>query len=36
MQRFIVRSALLTQDAVKIGGAHARQLAVVLRMQPGY
>ena len=35
MQRFIVRSALLQQDAVTLDGAHARQIAVVLRMQPG-
>jgi len=35
MQRFIVRSSLLTQDAVTLDGAHARQIAVVLRMQPG-
>ena len=35
MQRFIVRSSLLTQDAVTLDGSHARQIAVVLRMQPG-
>lgn len=35
MQRFIVRASMLTQDAVTLDGAHARQIAVVLRMQPG-
>jgi 16S rRNA (uracil1498-N3)-methyltransferase len=35
MHRFIVRQAMLTQDAVTIDGAHARQIAVVLRMKPG-
>ena len=35
MHRFIVREAMLTQDAVTIDGAHARQIAVVLRMKPG-
>lgn len=35
MHRFIVRSALLAQDAVTLDGAHARQIAVVLRMAPG-
>ncbi|HET7699622.1 MAG TPA: RsmE family RNA methyltransferase [Candidatus Limnocylindria bacterium] len=35
MHRFIVRSALLAQDAVTLDGAHARQIAVVLRMTPG-
>ena len=35
MHRFIVRSALLAQDSVTLDGAHARQIAVVLRMQPG-
>jgi len=35
MHRFIVRSAALTQDSVTIDGAHARQIAVVLRMSPG-
>lgn len=34
-QRFIVRSALLAQDSVTLDGARARQIAVVLRMQPG-
>jgi 16S rRNA (uracil1498-N3)-methyltransferase len=33
--RFIVRSALLEQDAVTLDGARAHQIAVVLRMQPG-
>ena len=35
MHRFIVRQAMLTQDAVTIDGAHARQIAIVLRMKPG-
>lgn len=35
MQRFIVRQALLEQDAVTLDGARAHQIAVVLRMQPG-
>ena len=35
MQRFIVRSSMLQQDAVTLDGSHARQIAVVLRMQPG-
>ncbi len=34
-QRFIVRASLLTQDSVTLDGARARQIAVVLRMQPG-
>ena len=35
MQRFIVRASALAQDAVTLDGSHARQIAVVLRMQPG-
>jgi 16S rRNA (uracil1498-N3)-methyltransferase len=35
MHRFIVRAAALAQDAVTLEGSHARQIAVVLRMQPG-
>src|ERR1051325_8639798 len=35
MQRFIVRASVLQQDAVTLDGSHARQIAVVLRMQPG-
>ncbi len=35
MHRFIVRAALLNEDAVTLDGAHARQIAVVLRMKPG-
>ena len=35
MHRFIVRRAALAQDSVALEGAHARQIAVVLRMQPG-
>ncbi len=35
MHRFIVRSALLAQETVELDGARARQIAVVLRMQPG-
>lgn len=35
MHRFIVRASLLTQDSVTLDGARARQIAVVLRMQPG-
>jgi 16S rRNA (uracil1498-N3)-methyltransferase len=35
MHRFIVRAALLDEDAVTLDGAHARQIAVVLRMKPG-
>ena len=35
MHRFIVRSALLAQDAVTLDTARAHQIAVVLRMQPG-
>jgi 16S rRNA (uracil1498-N3)-methyltransferase len=35
MHRFIVRRAALAQDSVALDGAHARQIAVVLRMQPG-
>jgi len=35
MQRFIVRASMLQQDAVTLDGSHARQIAVVLRMQPG-
>jgi 16S rRNA (uracil1498-N3)-methyltransferase len=35
MHRFIVRATALAQDAVTLEGAHARQIAVVLRMQPG-
>ena len=35
MHRFIVRAALLAGDAVTLDGAHARQIAVVLRMKPG-
>jgi 16S rRNA (uracil1498-N3)-methyltransferase len=34
MHRFIVRAALLNDDAVTLDGAHARQIAVVLRMKP--
>ena len=35
MHRFIVRAATLNEDAVALEGAHARQIAVVLRMRPG-
>ncbi len=35
MHRFIVRAAMLAQDAVTLDGAHARQIAVVLRMAAG-
>src|SRR5438093_665858 len=35
MHRFIVRAAALAQDSVTLEAAHARQIAVVLRMQPG-
>jgi len=35
MHRFIVRAAALSQDSVTLEGSHARQIAVVLRMQPG-
>ena len=35
MHRFIVRAALLAEDAVTLDGAHARQIAIVLRMKPG-
>jgi 16S rRNA (uracil1498-N3)-methyltransferase len=35
MHRFIVRAALLDEDAVTLDGAHARQISVVLRMKPG-
>ena len=35
MHRFIVRAAMLKEDAVTLDGAHARQIAVVLRMKPG-
>ncbi len=35
VHRFIVRAALLAGDAVTLDGAHARQIAVVLRMKPG-
>jgi 16S rRNA (uracil1498-N3)-methyltransferase len=35
MHRFIVRAALLAQDAVTLDGPRAHQIAVVLRMQPG-
>lgn len=35
MHRFIVSAALLAQESVTLEGAHARQIAVVLRMQPG-
>jgi 16S rRNA (uracil1498-N3)-methyltransferase len=35
MHRFIVRAAALEQDSVTLEAAHARQIAVVLRMQPG-
>ena len=35
MHRFIVRAALLNEDAVTLDGSHARQIAVVLRMKPG-
>ncbi|MDQ2950674.1 MAG: 16S rRNA (uracil(1498)-N(3))-methyltransferase [Chloroflexota bacterium] len=35
MHRFIVRAALLAEDAVTLDGARARQIAVVLRMKPG-
>src|SRR5438445_7733102 len=35
MHRFIVRSTSLAQEGVTLDGAHARQIAVVLRMQPG-
>lgn len=35
MHRFIVRASLLAQDSVTLDGARARQIAVVLRMQPG-
>lgn len=35
MHRFIVRAALLAADAVTLDGAHARQIAVVLRMSAG-
>lgn len=35
MHRFIVRASLLKEDAVALEGAHARQIALVLRMKPG-
>jgi len=35
MHRFIVRAAALAQESVTLEGSHARQIAVVLRMQPG-
>ncbi len=35
MHRFIVRAALLSDDAVVLDGSHARQIAVVLRMKAG-
>jgi 16S rRNA (uracil1498-N3)-methyltransferase len=35
MHRFIIRAALLNEDVVTLDGAHARQIAVVLRMKPG-
>jgi 16S rRNA (uracil1498-N3)-methyltransferase len=35
MHRFIVRAAMLDEDAVTLDGAHARQIAIVLRMKPG-
>ncbi|HUQ42014.1 MAG TPA: RsmE family RNA methyltransferase, partial [Candidatus Limnocylindrales bacterium] len=35
MHRFIVRAAMLKEDAVTLDGARARQIAVVLRMRPG-
>src|ERR671935_2228297 len=35
MHRFIVRAAALEQDSITLEAAHARQIAVVLRMQPG-
>ncbi|HLQ05845.1 MAG TPA: RsmE family RNA methyltransferase, partial [Verrucomicrobiae bacterium] len=35
MHRFIVRAAALEHDSVTLDGAHGRQIAVVLRMQPG-
>ncbi len=35
MHRFVVRAALLAEDSATLEGAHARQIAVVLRMQPG-
>jgi 16S rRNA (uracil1498-N3)-methyltransferase len=33
--RFIVRAAMLNEDAVTLDGSHARQIALVLRMKPG-
>lgn len=35
VHRFIVRAAMLANDAVTLDGAHARQIAVVLRMAAG-
>jgi len=35
MHRFIIRAALLNDDAVVLDGSHARQIAVVLRMKAG-
>ena len=35
MHRFIVRAALLDEDAVTLDGSRARQIALVLRMKPG-
>jgi 16S rRNA (uracil1498-N3)-methyltransferase len=35
VHRFIVRAALLSDDAVVLDGSHARQIAVVLRMKAG-
>jgi 16S rRNA (uracil1498-N3)-methyltransferase len=35
VHRFIVRAALLNEDAVVLDGSHARQIALVLRMKTG-